>query len=170
MAVGDNPVLAAAYHAHRLVMSTIGRVVSGGGMPVYINEKEPELASSLNEKNARAILGMLRRSNVTIYPYGNWFPPGEQEFSVEHDLDGDRFVPKEEFERWRKSLKKGFIGMARRTGSPIVPAYMDHVSEAAWSIRFGEPIDPDGAAIAVARRYVETMAALKREAVERTPN
>ena len=148
MEIGDSFLKGFLYNTHRKIFSALGRAYIGG-IPLAINAKEPGKAIAKNIPAMREVMTTLKKKNLTIYPYGNWFPAGEQKFeelaaattiAARRVAPGeDGFVSKDNFEDWRKSLKSGFIRIAKRTGAPIVPVYVDN-TDGKWSMNFGELI------------------------------
>lgn len=159
MEVGKSKVMRFIYDIHRKIFSALGRVVSGGGVPLSINAKEPKLAMGRNVTSIKEMFSTLKEKNLTIFPYGNWFPAREQKFE---DLQTDDFVPMGDYEKWRQSLKSGFIRIAKRTKSPIVPVYFDN-TDGHWKMEFGEPMEVDEKDdnLEVGREYLQTMQAMR---------
>lgn len=135
--VGDSRVRRIIYDIHRAIFSRLGRLLTGG-VPLNINAKEPKLAQRKNLGNVREVLHRLKKQNMVIYPYGNWFKAGEQQF--DENLPAEGYAGMENFEKWRQSLKSGFVRFAKMSGCPIVPVYVDNTG-GEWKIRFGEPIE-----------------------------
>lgn len=157
----DNGVMTAIYDIHRVIHSWIGRLVTGGGIPININVHDSRLAASRNTANILEVFRTLKERNMTIHPYGNWFESKEQTFDEKDDLDGDEFVSQEEFDRWRTALKEGFFRIVHRARTPIVPVYTEHTG-AEWIFRIGPSIEPEGATIDTAKRYLASMRKLQR--------
>ncbi len=135
--VGNSAVKNVIYDIHRAVFSQIGRLMTGG-VPLNINAREPQLAQMNNYPNIREVLRRLKKENMIIYPYGNWFKAGEQEF--DEDLVSDGFAGMDDYEKWRKSIKSGFIRFAKMSGALIVPVYVDNTG-GEWKISFAEPME-----------------------------
>lgn len=151
------------YEWHRTIFSQL-MAMKTGGIPISINDKQPEQNVAANIGAIREMIKTLEETdNLLIYPYGNWAESGEQQFDPNIDLDDGRsFVDKQkEFERWRVSLKNTFIRLAQRTGSPIAPVYVAHDKE--WIVHFGELINVPANAdsVEIAKKYLESMRKLK---------
>jgi len=163
MPIGNNPVLGKIYDVSRRVFSALERKITGG-ITLGVNVHEPDRMSVANVPAAREILRTAKENNLVLYPYGNWFKPREQEFDPAKDLDdGSGFVRrKQDFPRWRTSLKKGTFATARMTGNPVVPVYVEYEGKH-WTITFGEPILPPTdlpkheAELAMAKEYLAEM-------------
>ncbi len=158
---GEPGEMRSLYRLHSHIQSYIGHLLTGG-LPLNTNETSPEYAMRRNRANILRILETSKRKNLAIYPYGNWFPSGEQTFEEERDLDlvNKGFVSIQDFEHWRTALKEGFFNLAKKTHSPIVPTYAEYANSE-WLFRFGAPIEPDGEAIELAKKYLAAMRALK---------
>ncbi len=120
-------------------------------------------ASRSGGNNPRSIGGLLqtlRMTNMTIFPYGLWYPAGVQDFSVEKDIGSNTFIPRGDIDRYRTSIKEGMFSIARLAETPIVPTHIDRV-DTEWKIRFGKPIEPGNSSVATAKEYIEAMHALK---------
>lgn len=135
--VGDSRIRRMIYDIHRAIFSRLGRLLTGG-VPLNINAREPKLAQNKNFGNVREVLHRLKKQNMIIYPYGNWFRAGEQQF--DENLPAEGYAGMDDFEKWRQSLKSGFVRFAKMSGCPIVPVYVDNTG-GEWKIRFGEPIE-----------------------------
>jgi hypothetical protein len=170
MEIGKSRVRRLIYDMHRKIAAWIGRVYSGGGIPLAINKKEPEMAAMRNLPALRKIGEVMKKGNLTMFPYGNWFEARKQEFN---DLDGrEDFVSMKDYEQWRESLKPGFIQLARKNKAPVVPVYFDNTG-GKWVMQFGEPMEvpelPGGYSraeqkkedLAVARKYLEQMQVMR---------
>lgn len=154
------------YHIHRSIVSLLGRLITGG-IPVAINTQEPMYATMTNRSAAKEITNTLKTgTNVTIYPYGNWFKSGEQTFDqatdLQHQESAEAFVKVKDFDNWRKSLKEGFIKIAKKGQAPIVPVYIEN-NNGEWIVKFGKPIKVDNeiANIDIAKQYLAAMRELK---------
>lgn len=159
----DHSVRRKLYDIHRSVFSHVGQLVTGG-IPLNINNQDRTHAITTNATNVREMVRTLQeQDNLTLYPYGEWFPSGEQTFDANTDLNNDAFFDRnEDGARWKKSLKSGFIRMARKTQSPIVPVYVEQ-NKGEWIIRFAEPIQvtDEKDDIAIAKEYLASMQQLK---------
>ena len=155
--VGKSRIMKMIYETHRKIFSALGRAVSGG-IPLAINAKEPELAMRRNIPSIKEILKTTKKKNLTIYPYGNWFKSREQKYDEQPADTG--FVPMKEFEKWRTSLKSGFVRIAKLTKAPIMPIYVDN-TDGIWRFTFGELIwvDKKESNEEVAQRYLDQMKA-----------
>lgn len=164
MKIGDSAVKKYLYEAHSKVFSALGRAYTGG-IPLAINAEEPGVAMAKNLPAMREVMRTLGEKNLTIYPYGNWFPAGEQKFE---ELGEDGFVSQNDFENWRKSLKSGFIRIAQKTGAPIVPVYVDN-TDGNWRMDFGELIyvGKDDDLVKVGEAYLREMRKLREMSEER---
>lgn len=138
MEIGDSKLKELIYDIHRRVFSALGKAYTGG-IPLAINAKEPAKAMMRNLGNMREVFKTLKEKNLVIFPYGNWFPAREQTFE---DLENGDFEKMENFEEWRKSVKSGFIRIAKKADAEIVPVYIDNTG-GNWKIEFAEPMTVD---------------------------
>jgi len=165
MKIGSSILMKKIYDLHSGLMSKIGAWATKGGIPVKINAKDPEYASTSSIKSVWSMLHTLKKKNLTMYPYGNWFEPGEQNFKEDKDLanEGTSFADrKTDFENWRVSLKNGFIILAKRSHSPIVPVYVTQAADGTWNIAFGEPqYAKKESDIETAKEYLQAMRKMK---------
>ncbi len=141
----EGPVSKAVYKAHRAVFSKVGQTVAGS-LPMSINSEASSVTKEQNVGNVLDLARVLREKegNITMYPYGNWYASGEQDFSDDVSLRGDVFMPQVDkgepgYEEWRASLKRGAFALSWMTGSPVVPVYVEN-GDGNWVIRIGEPI------------------------------
>ena len=163
MEIGDSKINKLKYDFHRKIFSLFVKSATGG-IPIAINAKESAYATKVNEAAKDEMMNT--KENITIYPYGNWFESGSQNFSKNEDLNNeDKFVSKSNFEDWRISLKKGFIEVAMQTNDPIVPVYVEN-NNGEWKINIGKPIYTsfDESNVELAKKYLDAMQKLKIEA------
>lgn len=164
MEIGESRVNKIIYNTHRKIFSGLVRFITGG-VPIAVNIQAPRYALEKNRPRIREIFSTLANTNLTVYPYGNWFESGEQTFHEEDDLqDGANFVNVNDFEKWRNSLKIGFIKIAQKSKAPIVPVYVEN-NNGEWCVIFGKPITPsDGIPdIDLAKTYLTCMRELKAQ-------
>ena len=135
------------YSAKKSVFSALGRAALDS-MPLSINRHESSRTKKDNTVQLRRIVDTLneKSGNITMYPYGNWFKSGEQDFSDEISMPEGAFVKQKNdgeagYDEWRTSLKPGVFAIARMTGSPVVPVYIEN-REGNWSVCVGESIEP----------------------------
>ena len=166
MEVGQSKINKIIYNTHRRIFSALVKLITGG-IPVAINARDPGYASQVNMPAVRVIFSALKNTNLTIYPYGNWFESEEQTFEENDDLQDGNFVDIKDFDQWRKSLKDGFIKIAKKSGTPIIPIYVEN-KNGEWCIVFGKPIMPDkkSANNDLAKRYLAAMRELKAKSAE----
>jgi len=71
-------------------------------------------------------------------------------------------VPQTKFEKWRTSLKSGFIRIAKMSKSPVVPVYVEN-NHGHWTVNFGKPqiINKESDQLASAKEYLASMKALQ---------
>lgn len=176
----EGVVAGTIYQMHRKAFSKAGEVAVGS-IPVSINRNEPTLAQQQNVVPVRKIIETLanREGNITIYPYGNWFESGKQDFSDDVALPAGAFSKQvamgdDGFDVWRNGIKRGPFAMSRLSGAPVVPVYVEHDAEKGrWTMRVGEPIDapidqdesksPRDLDAAMALQYVQLMQQLKSD-------
>lgn len=169
------------YKAHRKAWTRLGTSIADA-LPLGVNKYEPSVTQKANAGGIKRIISVLknREGNITFYPYGNWVPPGAQDFSDEVSMPEGSFAEPAAagevgYETWFASVKRGAFALSRMTGSSVVPIYVD-VQKGKWKIRVGEaieaPVEVAGERAKteieadMANRYVHAMQQLKEAANE----
>lgn len=198
MEIGNDPVKLKVYELHAKLWSLMGKAAANT-LPIHINRVEHSIAARQNVGKLKHIIRTIKgdreknlgrgymdfskvlrgdgRSNVAMYPYGNWFKPGEQEF---HDTDiwphsmevpeGKEPGEMEGFELWRRSMKRGAFTVARLSEAPLVPIYVTRF-EGKFYFNVGKPIDtaslenekPSETDYRIQQEYLAEMRTLKEE-------
>ncbi|MFN7161046.1 MAG: hypothetical protein ACK4NC_05600 [Candidatus Gracilibacteria bacterium] len=150
--IGESKIKYLAYKTHQKVFSLLAKKAVNA-LPVNINVHEPQLIRKENKDNIQDIIDVLSpdsentqktdNTNVTMYPYGNWYEKNSQEFTDEHIIpkhaQHKSSKDKDAFEIWRNSLKVGVFQIAALTSSPIIPCYVSKQDDK-WKLMIGEPI------------------------------
>lgn len=140
--IGDSIIKKYLYHIHRTLFSHLGKKVLGGGVPVAINQEEPQICMSHNVSTLLTLIQQLKQgeTHLSIYSYGKWFHSKEQQFLLE-DMDmlfTHNPTPRDEsFARWRNGLKRGTFVLAQHSGASIIPIYMEN-NNGCWKMGVGE--------------------------------
>lgn len=139
------------------------------GYPIHMNALDNKTAQKRNYRDMKAILWWLKQDNLVLFPYGNWWPNGEQEFWTDESYDTQKrcFF---DFEKngediWHNGLKPGFVKLARTGNTGIVPLYIYKNPSWSYTIQVWALIFPwkNQDVLNVADQYLSIMQHLKSE-------
>jgi len=174
MVIGDSRLKRLQYDVHRKIFSLFMKK-GLGAETVHLNKHEKELRKELNVTSKEELNQAVFDKNIAMFPFGNWFESGEQDFEEDISLPGGTFFrssdqPHEEAnpDIRAKAMHEGLFELSDQAQARIIPTYLE-VEDGHWHIRFGEPILPpvdDEDRVVVAKEWLEAMRGLKNEEEE----